>query len=511
MADEIITREQLVNASLDADSLELFISGSDSEDVLTRLGQNYPTLAKLILMLMETGGFEPFLTEAALKASVPTVPKKAAFAMDTGTIWYWNGSAWAASFLAGKTLINKRLEGFVAGTNGAVNWDSATRTLSWNNALIFPYAQASTRRIQIAAGSVTFSGTAYEVLYLDTTQIPSTGTIATSDFANCLKIAAYNNANTALAFADRYTQIPLAKFTPQNGIEPCTGFPKIITGKELKDTFTYNKIADRITIYLPASNGNLIKYLFRHNQDASIQQDIWRLERAIETNTALVDVQEIVTYGEWEFTMRETAYPDDHVGGVHGDELLTSALFLVDGVYKDPMTWTGSGEAKEIRFQQVSNIYRRNTQIPIAKHFKEDVITKDGITVLQSVEMLVTTNADRFWFAMLPIFRVAANSVQVTKRDIRDGVIRDVTNAGFTQVYTPLKNGSYVNVSGDKYTGSVKLSNINGALPTADIYVSNDTAYNKIYVSAIGGASSGVTLNAGQKFEWSTTYEVNAN
>ncbi|MDC4998275.1 hypothetical protein OHW19_17020, partial [Acinetobacter baumannii] len=152
-----------------------------------------------------------------------------------------------------------------------------------------------------------------------------------------------------------------------------------------------------------------------------------------------------------------------------------------------------------------------NTQTPIAKHYKEVVITKDGITVPQSVEMLVTTNADRFWFAMLPIFRVAANSVQVTKRDIRDGVIRDVTNAGFTQVYTPLKNGSYVNVSGDKYTGSVKLSNINGALPTADIYVSNDTAYNKIYVSAIGGASSGVTLNAGQKFEWSTTYEVNAN
>lgn len=56
MADEIVTREQLVNASLDADSLELFISGSDIEDVLTRLGQQYPTLAKLVRVLMETGG-----------------------------------------------------------------------------------------------------------------------------------------------------------------------------------------------------------------------------------------------------------------------------------------------------------------------------------------------------------------------------------------------------------------------------------------------------------------------
>lgn len=55
MADEIVTREQLVNASLDADSLEVFISGSDMEDVLTRLGKQYPTLAKAIRMISLLG------------------------------------------------------------------------------------------------------------------------------------------------------------------------------------------------------------------------------------------------------------------------------------------------------------------------------------------------------------------------------------------------------------------------------------------------------------------------
>lgn len=34
MADEIVTREQLENASKDASSLELFISGAVDEDVL---------------------------------------------------------------------------------------------------------------------------------------------------------------------------------------------------------------------------------------------------------------------------------------------------------------------------------------------------------------------------------------------------------------------------------------------------------------------------------------------
>ncbi|MFA3238980.1 hypothetical protein KWD51_12945 [Acinetobacter baumannii] len=55
MADEIVTREQLVNASLDADSLEVFISGSDMEDVLTRLGKQYPTLAKAVRMISLLG------------------------------------------------------------------------------------------------------------------------------------------------------------------------------------------------------------------------------------------------------------------------------------------------------------------------------------------------------------------------------------------------------------------------------------------------------------------------
>ncbi|HFX6314461.1 TPA: exo-alpha-sialidase, partial [Acinetobacter baumannii] len=72
MAD-IITREQLENASLDADSLEVFISGTDMEDVLTRLGQQYPSLAKLVRILMETGGWKAYQTEAALLATVPIV------------------------------------------------------------------------------------------------------------------------------------------------------------------------------------------------------------------------------------------------------------------------------------------------------------------------------------------------------------------------------------------------------------------------------------------------------
>lgn len=94
MAEEIITRVQLENASKDADSLELFISGSDSEDVLTRLGQNYPTLAKLVRMLMETGGWKAYETEAILLATTPSVNPSVGYAFDTKKLYLWNGTIW---------------------------------------------------------------------------------------------------------------------------------------------------------------------------------------------------------------------------------------------------------------------------------------------------------------------------------------------------------------------------------------------------------------------------------
>ncbi|MDA5696085.1 hypothetical protein MMY88_17160 [Acinetobacter baumannii] len=55
MADEIVTRQQLLDAGLDAESLQKFISGTEFEDVLTRLGMQYPTLAKAVLLIHQLG------------------------------------------------------------------------------------------------------------------------------------------------------------------------------------------------------------------------------------------------------------------------------------------------------------------------------------------------------------------------------------------------------------------------------------------------------------------------
>lgn len=89
MADEIITRQELVDAKIDAKDLGECIHGNETGIVNPRLGNPYPTLPAAVQKVMESGGFEPFPTEANLLASTPTVSPKAAKAMDTKKVWYW--------------------------------------------------------------------------------------------------------------------------------------------------------------------------------------------------------------------------------------------------------------------------------------------------------------------------------------------------------------------------------------------------------------------------------------
>lgn len=106
MVDKPISRQELINAQKDSASLEKFINGGEAEKVQTRLQEEYPTLANAIYQVMAAGGFEPFATEVELKASLPAVSKKAAKAMDTKKIWYWNGSAWIDTGLSELDLAN---------------------------------------------------------------------------------------------------------------------------------------------------------------------------------------------------------------------------------------------------------------------------------------------------------------------------------------------------------------------------------------------------------------------
>lgn len=62
---------------------------NEKKVVNPRRGSAFKSLPLAIQEVIETGGFEPFKTETALLASVPTLTKKAAYALDTHKIWLW--------------------------------------------------------------------------------------------------------------------------------------------------------------------------------------------------------------------------------------------------------------------------------------------------------------------------------------------------------------------------------------------------------------------------------------
>ena len=68
---EPITKQELIDASADALTLEQAVNGSDTTDVTSRLGRTYPTLPKALRLIVEAGllGATPFVTKSALDAS----------------------------------------------------------------------------------------------------------------------------------------------------------------------------------------------------------------------------------------------------------------------------------------------------------------------------------------------------------------------------------------------------------------------------------------------------------
>lgn len=83
----IITEEKMKNLDRDINDVDLTLN---TKSVITpRYGEQFYSLPLAVQKVMETGGFEPFLTEAQLLASIPTVSPKAAKALDTKKIWYW--------------------------------------------------------------------------------------------------------------------------------------------------------------------------------------------------------------------------------------------------------------------------------------------------------------------------------------------------------------------------------------------------------------------------------------
>lgn len=103
MADKAEFLQAVDDAILDADSLERFINGDDTQDVLTRLNAKYPTLQKALKELFENGGIaERFKTLSELQTEGADL-EDGSYALvaddtdDKNGIYIKEGGAWVKS------------------------------------------------------------------------------------------------------------------------------------------------------------------------------------------------------------------------------------------------------------------------------------------------------------------------------------------------------------------------------------------------------------------------------
>ncbi|WP_462188695.1 sialidase family protein [Acinetobacter baumannii] len=120
MADEIITREELVDAKVDAKDLGECVNGNESGIVTPRLGDPYPTLPAAIHKIENVGGYISAPTLTALQAITPTYNHQLARDDSTGDEYRWNPAATPPQWVpTGRNYLNDAKADATAKANAA--------------------------------------------------------------------------------------------------------------------------------------------------------------------------------------------------------------------------------------------------------------------------------------------------------------------------------------------------------------------------------------------------------
>lgn len=412
----------------------------------------------------------------------------------------------------------------------AVKFNTDTKKLEISGLLLAAYPNTA-GRIRIGDLNITFSNN-YEVAYIDLETLGNVSNIDAANASQYIKIATYSSAQP---FVAKESQVPLVKFFTDGSVskvEPASGFVDITTYNSTtlnieKDNgfIDFDKTETLLQVYLKTSHGNDLKVSLQHqiipfNETSNVQSnaDLWRLYRVTECNpTTKFPLLNLVNEGEWELAIlheentQAAGVAKDHVGGFHGDEILTDAKFFVDGVLK-PQDFIVSGikKAKKIEFIQHSVVYFQGTSRPLCSHVKHITFSKDGIALKQKIdfkyEAVVLTTA---WFTMLPVLRLSLDT-QVTDKSSRsiDWFAQEDDNSvtGFGRRYTPVQDGSIIKQwcasTGYSFeTNLIKVPNFNS---NQNAFISSDAAYNKLYLSAIGSSDTGSSALVPLNTIWET-------
>lgn len=115
MADSIITKQELIDAQKDAQTLEQVTSGDEFSDVMSRLGRVYPTLAKMMKILQQSGqrSYANYALFEADKANIPSNTTVRIAQGDGAGLYVWDGTNLTKAEGDVVELVNSLLNQFI--------------------------------------------------------------------------------------------------------------------------------------------------------------------------------------------------------------------------------------------------------------------------------------------------------------------------------------------------------------------------------------------------------------
>ena len=275
-------------------------------------------------------------------------------------------------------------------------------------------------------------------------------------------------------------------------------------------------ITERIDIYIPTVLG-YVKYRFGHVFDSDINADNWRIVGAFACDENLNDRFQIASTGEWEMAIKIEGRPDFIGGNLHGDEVVNSVQFFIDGAKKALADLIELTEFKTLRIVEDTQMYDPNDNATkVATHGKEYTFTADGLTLKQSVNWQTRQNITTSYMTMLPIFRGNDNYsvLQISDRvytDV-DFVEYDVSVPGNYPGFAWKKDVRSVTIYSDKsgVCASVEIVKTPDTIGGGWFQVSSAAQYNKLYFTCAGYRENHVT-QVGERWNTETKYRIDVN
>ncbi len=260
------------------------------------------------------------------------------------------------------------------------------------------------------------------------------------------------------------------------------------------DEANYN---GKLEVYLAHGEGYM-RYTLKHVLDSKINADSYIIDIAAYVDSDLNVVEKLTTPGEWEMAIKLKDRPDFFGGRMHGDELMEVMVFFVDD-YMNQKIYDGN----DIEFDNLTIIEGckcydpSDSTTPVAKHEKQYIFEGNKLTIAQRIDWLVDCELGQSYMAMFPA------SKAVTSR-----FYTNLDKAPREIVYDSFDGVTSVVSFGEKFSGRFAVEKYTKS-PQDTTFLMTDNGgghYNKQYYIA---AKVGDTVNAGDRWDTVTTYELN--